>query len=215
MEGNWRDRSKHQYSAGSNSVDGFRSIRDARNRSGRNENRRTGKPRHIQKQERSMKETELPGIYRSRQPRTRDEFVGKSGFAKVVETHNNGCIVSFDKFSDAKNAEPSKERSIYFAFLNFAQPPVGEEVEFTITRVQGPNIEVIWKPPPVSIHPEKMPLVILDLNGVLLDRTTFALRQNSNQRKYYIRPYCAEFLRFCFQNFQVAVWYGLLLKTSS
>ena len=48
-------------------------------------------------------------------------------------------------------------------------------------------------------------LLILDLNGVLGARVPYHMRSHSSS-KFQKRPHCDAFLRFCFDNFDVAVW---------
>lgn len=48
------------------------------------------------------------------------------------------------------------------------------------------------------------PLLILDVNNVLLCRRPFGSSQGGSQ--YRLRRHCNEFLRFCFEHFAVAVW---------
>ena len=56
-------------------------------------------------------------------------------------------------------------------------------------------------------------LVVLDLNGVLVDRKPYHTRNssssnhgNNGQHDYARRPFCDEFVDFCFRHFDVAVW---------
>jgi hypothetical protein len=72
--------------------------------------------------------------------------------------------------------------------------------------------------PPTSIAPR--PLVVLDLNGVLVDRKPYGTRSHNsslsradNRRggggsapgAYERRPFCDAFISFCFRHFDVAV----------
>ena len=61
------------------------------------------------------------------------------------------------------------------------------------------------------------PLVVLDLNGVLVERRPYGSRSprgggggggggGSGQDAYVRRPHCEAFLDFCFRTFDVAVW---------
>jgi len=61
---------------------------------------------------------------------------------------------------------------------------------------------VEWDLPPPP--PPTAPLIILDLNGVLVARPSF--RDRRRNVSYTKRAHCDEFIRFCFEHFQVAVW---------
>jgi len=51
----------------------------------------------------------------------------------------------------------------------------------------------------------KKPLLVLDLNGVLCDRGTYATR-DSKQKKSINRPHAASFVRWCYERFEIGVW---------
>eukprot|EP00516_Mucochytrium_quahogii_P002685 CAMPEP_0203750532 /NCGR_PEP_ID=MMETSP0098-20131031/4745_1 /ASSEMBLY_ACC=CAM_ASM_000208 /TAXON_ID=96639 /ORGANISM=" , Strain NY0313808BC1" /LENGTH=1044 /DNA_ID=CAMNT_0050639877 /DNA_START=403 /DNA_END=3534 /DNA_ORIENTATION=- len=74
-----------------------------------------------------------------------------------------------------------------------------------VTHV-GENGRVIVKWEMDTAPSPDAPLIILDLNGVLVDRGAFKNRHEGNGRRYAKRPFCDEFIRFCFENFRVAVW---------
>ena len=50
----------------------------------------------------------------------------------------------------------------------------------------------------------KKPLLVLDLNGVLCDRGTYATR-DAKQKKSINRPHAAQFVRWCYERFDVGV----------
>jgi hypothetical protein len=61
------------------------------------------------------------------------------------------------------------------------------------------------------------PLLIFDVHGVLGERVPFeeALAKSNGKkvvREFVPRPYCKEFLDFCFKHFEVAVWSSAFLK---
>ena len=51
----------------------------------------------------------------------------------------------------------------------------------------------------------KKPLLVLDLNGVLCDRGTYATR-DAKQKKSINRPHAASFVRWCYERFEIGVW---------
>ena len=51
----------------------------------------------------------------------------------------------------------------------------------------------------------KKPLLVLDLNGVLCDRGTYATR-DAKQKKSINRPHAAQFVRWCYERFEIGVW---------
>mmetsp|Transcript_18982 Transcript_18982/g.35387 ORF Transcript_18982/g.35387 Transcript_18982/m.35387 type:complete len:628 (+) Transcript_18982:229-2112(+) len=55
------------------------------------------------------------------------------------------------------------------------------------------------------------PLLIFDVHGVLGERMPFQ-QHSKTPRRFITRPHCEEFLKFCFQHFEVAVWSSALLK---
>jgi hypothetical protein len=62
-----------------------------------------------------------------------------------------------------------------------------------------------------SVQDRIKPLLILDVNGLLIYRTVDRIPNvqhhfKSNGRFVYYRPYWKEFLNFCFKNFQIAFW---------
>ncbi|CAN1151808.1 hypothetical protein LINPERPRIM_LOCUS28556 [Linum perenne] len=64
-----------------------------------------------------------------------------------------------------------------------------------------------------DVRTAKKKLLILDVNGLLVDiipnsecPTSHQPDLNVSQKSVFIRPYCRDFLRFCFENFAVGVW---------
>ncbi|GLJ48755.1 hypothetical protein SUGI_1028190 [Cryptomeria japonica] len=63
------------------------------------------------------------------------------------------------------------------------------------------------------VVPAKKKLLVLDVNGLLLD-TYFKSEKRPNRpadgkvNKHFVyrRPYCNEFIEFCFENFEVGIW---------
>ena len=55
-----------------------------------------------------------------------------------------------------------------------------------------------------SATPPSKPLLVLDLNGVLCDRGTYATRDG--KKKSVNRPGAARFVRWCYERFEVGVW---------
>jgi hypothetical protein len=53
------------------------------------------------------------------------------------------------------------------------------------------------------------PLLIFDMNGVLGDREPFRPKQ---KRRFFKRPHLEEFLEYCTQHFEIAVWSSCLEK---
>lgn len=66
----------------------------------------------------------------------------------------------------------------------------------------GPGSEAASaEPAPASVRP----LLILDVNNVLLCRKPWGSRGGSGTQ-YRLRRHCNEFVRFCFEHFSVGVW---------
>ena len=51
----------------------------------------------------------------------------------------------------------------------------------------------------------KNPCWYLTLNGVLCDRGTYATR-DAKQKKSINRPHAAQFVRWCYERFEIGVW---------
>jgi len=67
--------------------------------------------------------------------------------------------------------------------------------------------KIIVKWPLPLAPPDNAPLIILDLNGVLVSRPSFHDRKGAGKSKTSVyRRYCYEFVRFCFTHFNVGVW---------
>ncbi|XP_038724032.1 uncharacterized protein LOC120015610 isoform X2 [Tripterygium wilfordii] len=68
--------------------------------------------------------------------------------------------------------------------------------------------------PPVYHFPEsassKKKLLVLDVNGILADIVSHSSKKNYikivGQKMVFMRPSCAEFLKFCFATFEIGVW---------
>ncbi|CAM9615156.1 unnamed protein product, partial [Chrysoparadoxa australica] len=58
--------------------------------------------------------------------------------------------------------------------------------------------------PYVELPASTKPLLVLDLNGVLLDRQKYGKREGKKTAQ--LRPHCSEFIDFCFHEFTVALW---------
>lgn len=50
------------------------------------------------------------------------------------------------------------------------------------------------------------PLLIFDMHGVLGEREPWEKRRKDGKRRFIKRPYCEEFIRFCANHFELAVW---------
>lgn len=50
------------------------------------------------------------------------------------------------------------------------------------------------------------PLLIFDMHGVLGEREPWEKRRKDGKRRFLKRPYCEEFIHYCSQYFELAVW---------
>jgi hypothetical protein len=80
----------------------------------------------------------------------------------------------------------------------------------SVPGVRGLMELVACSPSPSAAQNEsrKNFLIVLDLNGVLVDRKAYNQRSNHNNKKepFAPRPFLNEFLDFCFKFFHVALW---------
>lgn len=67
----------------------------------------------------------------------------------------------------------------------------GTNEDDSVSRSLQPSINVL------SVGNMKKTLLVLDLNGLLAD---------ISKRAVYKRPFCDDFLRFCFERFEVGIW---------
>jgi hypothetical protein len=74
----------------------------------------------------------------------------------------------------------------------------GDMIHLVITNLQ---------PLEASLTKEYVrPLLIFDMHGVLGEREPWEKRRKDGKRRFIKRPYCEEFIRFCSQHFELAVW---------
>lgn len=111
----------------------------------------------------------------------------------------------------ASSETESSEGNIFFGVILYATLELEREVEVKLLGFEKAAdkgrlfLNLLWNP--VKPKRDQRPLIILDLNGVLVDRTLFKLRRSrGNRNTPHLRPFCAQFIRFCFEYFHVGVW---------
>ncbi|KAL1809646.1 hypothetical protein ACET3Z_026636 [Daucus carota] len=94
-------------------------------------------------------------------------------------------------------------------------PPLSRVVakHFSSTQIDRADRFLVSRPPPkiVSRTSSRRKLLILDVNGVLADVVSPPPKDcrgdiNILRRAIFKRPFYQEFLRFCFDNFDVGIW---------
>ena len=113
-----------------------------------------------------------------------------------VVKNNDSCVVSGDE-----TIEKNEEGSVISAVMSSDEVSVVENNDSCVVfgGISGVNSLVLRKK-----------LLVLDLNGLLADIVT-PLKDvpadiNIGRRAIFKRPFCDEFLRFCFDKFEVGIW---------
>ncbi|KAG7627069.1 FCP1 homology domain [Arabidopsis thaliana x Arabidopsis arenosa] len=113
-----------------------------------------------------------------------------------VVKNNESCVVSGDE-----TIEKNEEGSVISAVMSSDEVSVVENNDSCVVfgGISGVNSLVLRKK-----------LLVLDLNGLLADIVT-PLKDvpadiNIGRRAIFKRPFCDEFLRFCFDKFEVGIW---------
>ena len=133
-------------------------------------------------------------------------LAGKTFRGKVVDRLRSGSVVTVSVEQSELGSGETLEL-VVFVSLKYAEPALNEEVEVVVVDVHGQSIWAVLKPRPPVRPLENLPLLVLDLNGVLLNRRSFHERRKGRRgNSMQLRPFCMEFLQFCFQHFRVGVW---------
>ncbi|CAA0384147.1 unnamed protein product [Arabidopsis thaliana] len=113
-----------------------------------------------------------------------------------VVKNNDSCVVSGDE-----TVEKNEEGCVILAVTSSDEVPVVKNNDSCVVfgGISGVNSLVLRKK-----------LLVLDLNGLLADIVT-PLKDvpadiNIGRRAIFKRPFCDEFLRFCFDKFEVGIW---------
>lgn len=157
-----------------------------------------------------------------------DTYIEAEILEKGVEKHSILCDAlvkdvsekcsgqfSMDKLdadSDSLNAEPMSQNGIITSsklngFTN------GDDVNRLNIGKEGPQ------PTPLGVHPSELrkKLLVLDINGILTDIVNYAPEEYTpdtiiSRKSVFKRPFCDDFLRFCFEKFHVGVWSSRTMK---
>ncbi|KAH7660653.1 Protein-serine/threonine phosphatase protein [Dioscorea alata] len=87
-----------------------------------------------------------------------------------------------------------------------------EDVSSDVIENQDKNLEEkTFSPQRAVISSNRKKLLVLDLNGLLADITMDTHRMHRAHRRVggkslFKRPYCDDFLKFCFEKFNIGVW---------
>lgn len=119
------------------------------------------------------------------------------------------CDTSQDKFANCSSGMIGKVDGIRFNRKENRLFQMGDLVQVYVQQK---------KPLVLSLDKQFVrPLLIFDVHGVLGERTPFHgggkfNKKSGTTREFVTRPHCKEFLEFCFEHFEVAVWSSALSK---
>lgn len=118
-------------------------------------------------------------------PSKRDKLDAESGTLNVEPTSQDGGTVSSD----------------------LSETIDGDDISRPDTGNDGPQ------PAPLVVHPGKLrrKLLVLDVNGILTDIVNHVSEEYTpdtiiSRKAVFKRPFCDDFLQFCFKKFHVGVW---------
>ncbi|KAL6521689.1 hypothetical protein OROGR_018258 [Orobanche gracilis] len=88
-----------------------------------------------------------------------------------------------------------------------------EDIKAVTTHISSSDVKDVecLCPEKALMSSVRRKLLILDVNGILVDIVQATGKQRKGDtrlpgREVYRRPFCGDFLKFCFQNFDVGVW---------
>ncbi|CAN7089521.1 unnamed protein product [Brassica rapa subsp. narinosa] len=137
-----------------------------------------------------------------------DESVIKK--ARMIGNNNVEDVAAASRGEEEKEKEKKIEEVSAALSLSDTTEHMSEEVD-----VDAKNIE---KVPPLDLEENKeasvvtrrRKLLVLDLNGLLADIVSpladCKADINIGRRAIFRRPFCEEFLKFCFDKFEVGIW---------
>lgn len=128
-------------------------------------------------------------------------MIGVTYDATVVEHSLASCAISVI-FSGQHYKITGEVNGVRYNLKENRSFQAGDLVKVTILKLE-----------PLILSMDKAfikPLLIFDVHGVLGYRIPF--QKNTFNRAFITRPHCQEFLEFCFQHFEVAVWSSALMK---
>jgi hypothetical protein len=117
--------------------------------------------------------------------------------ATVTQITKKGSLICHVAFLSNKTREISIHGILFNAQTREPFHP-GDVIHVVITSLQ---------PVEASLTKEYVrPLLIFDMHGVLGEREPWEKRRKDGKRRFIKRPHCEEFIRYCSQHFELAVW---------
>ncbi|PKA65881.1 hypothetical protein AXF42_Ash010290 [Apostasia shenzhenica] len=146
-----------------------------------------------------------------------DSFAGKS------KNHNNEIDSLKDVEMIAFSFQPPNQytyketpKTIFIHGVNETEQEAS--LSCCCTSEDSPCLEVKEAQELKSIQPERLltsctrkKLLVLDLNGLLADivndyRPAYRVEKKVGGKPIFKRPFCDDFLKFCFENFDIGIW---------